>query len=90
MFWDEISNGGAATSPVQGLCSILRRPMSAIVTIIVGGSGSMLPQKIWNLEPLKLLKMLPILSVIDKKVHSFLIFLPFVFTFCTKYRHVTV
>ena len=31
MFWDEISNGGAATSPVQGLCSILRRPMSAIV-----------------------------------------------------------
>ena len=45
--------------------------MSAIGTSIVGVSRGMLPQKIWNLEPLKSLKMLPILSVIGKKAHNF-------------------
>ena len=55
--------------------------MSAIGTSIVGGSGGMLPQKIWNLEPLKSLKMLPILSVIGKKAHNFLNFFAICFYF---------
>ena len=38
----------------------------------------MLPQKIWNLGPLKSLKMLPILSIIGKKAHNFF---PFIFIF---------
>ena len=55
--------------------------MSAMGTTIVEGSGSMLPQKIWNVEPLKSQKMLPIFSVIGKKAHNFLNFLAFVFYF---------
>ena len=41
----------------------------------------MLPQKIWNLGPLKLLKMFPILSIIGKKAHNFSQFFPVCFLF---------
>ena len=48
---------------------------------ILGGSGGMLPHKIWNLGPLKSLKMLPILSIIAKEAHNFSHFFSRLFLF---------